>query len=85
MVSAIHRGVIKGLVLPPLLGLLRTRAFALDGDRTMSQFYQTAWTLGVGVPFVQTVWFMLLCVIAAGGLIGLLFTLRLRCRRAWGA
>jgi signal transduction histidine kinase len=78
MVSAIHRGVIKRLVLSPMLGLLCTRAFALDGDRTMSQFYHTAWTVGEGVPFVQTVWFMLLCVIAAGGLIGLLFTLRLR-------
>jgi signal transduction histidine kinase len=78
MVSAIHRGVIKGLVVTPLLGLLCTRAFALDCDHTMSQFYHTAWTVGEGVAFVQTVWFMLLCVIAAGGLIGLLFTLRLR-------
>jgi signal transduction histidine kinase len=78
MVSAIHRGVIKGLVVTPLVGLLCARAFALDCDRTMSQFYHTAWTVGEGVAFVQTVWFMLLCVIAAGGLIGLLFTLRLR-------
>jgi signal transduction histidine kinase len=78
MVSAIHRGVIKGLVLPPLLGLLCMQAFALDRDRTMSQFYHTGWTVGEGVPFFQTAWFIFLCVIAAGGLLGLLFTLRLR-------
>jgi signal transduction histidine kinase len=78
MVSAIHRGVIKGLVLPPLLGLLCMQAFALDRDRTMSQFYHTGWTVGEGVPFFQTAWFVFLCVIAAGGLLGLLFTLRLR-------
>jgi signal transduction histidine kinase len=70
MVSAIHRGVIKGLVVAPLLGLVCTRAFALDRDRTMSQFYHTG--------FFQTGWFIFLCVIAAGGLLGLLFTLRLR-------
>ena len=78
MVSAIHRGVIKGLGLPPLLGLLCTQAFALDRDRTISQFYHTAWTVGEGAPFFRTVWFMLLCVMAAGGLVGLLFALRLR-------
>jgi signal transduction histidine kinase len=75
MVSAIHRGVIKGLA--PLLALVCTRAFAVDRDRTMSQFYHTGWT-GEGIPFFQTAWFMLLCVIAAGGLLGLLFTLRMR-------
>jgi signal transduction histidine kinase len=76
MVSAIHRGVIKGLA--PLLALVSTRAVALDCDRTMSQFYHTGWTVGAGVPFFQTAWFFLLCVLAAGGLLGLLFTLRLR-------
>ena len=76
MVSAIHRGVIKGLA--SLLALGCTRAFALDRVRTMSQFYHTGWTVGAGVPFFQTAWFILLCVIAAGGLLGLLFTLRLR-------
>jgi signal transduction histidine kinase len=83
MVSAIHRGAIKGLALAPLPGLLCTRAFALD--RTISQFYHTAWTVRVGAPgplipptFFQTVWFMLLCVLAASGLLWLLLALRLR-------
>jgi signal transduction histidine kinase len=79
MVWAIHRGVIKGL---PLAGLLCRHAFALDRDRTMSQFYHTASALLILSPttFFQTVWFMSLCVIAASGLIWLLFALRLRLR-----
>jgi signal transduction histidine kinase len=79
MVSAIHRGVIKGWMLPPLLGLLSTPAFALDRNHMISRFYHTASTVAEGVPFFQTAWFMLLlCVIAAGGLLWLLFALRLR-------
>ncbi len=62
MVLAIHRGVVKGLALAPLV----------------SPFYHTAWTVGDGAPFLQTVWFMLLCVIAAAGLLALLFAFRLR-------
>jgi signal transduction histidine kinase len=84
MVWAIHRGV-KRFAL--LAGLLCTPAFALDRDRTISQFYHTAWTVREGglsilfLPaFFQTIWFMLLCVIAASGLLWLLFTLRLRQR-----
>src|SRR6202453_1832109 len=83
---AIHRGV-KRLALTPLVGLLCTPAFALDRDRTISQFYHTAWTVREGAAglsilfptaFFHTVWFMLLCIIAAGGLLGLLFAFRLR-------
>src|SRR5271155_1521118 len=85
MVAAIHRGV-KRLALTPLVGLLCTPAFALDRDRT-SQFYHPAWTMREGAAglsillptaFFHTVWFMLLCVIAASGVLWLLFTLRLR-------
>jgi len=83
MLSAIHRGVIKRLALAPLAGLLCRHAFALD--RPISQFYHTAWMVPVGAPglllpppFFQTAWFMLLCAVAAGGLLGLLFALRLR-------
>ncbi len=78
MVSATHRGVIKGLALAPSLCLWCTHAFALDRDRTISQFYHTAWTVGEASTFFQTVWFMLLCVVAACGLLGLLFAFRLR-------
>jgi signal transduction histidine kinase len=86
MVAAIHRGV-KRLALTPLVGLPCTPAFALDRDRTTSQFYHTAWTAREGAAglsilfstaFFHTVWFMLLCVIAASGVLWLLFTLRLR-------
>jgi signal transduction histidine kinase len=84
MVWAIHRRVIKRL---PLLGLLCRHALALDRDRTMSQFYHTASGLLILSPttlppttFFRTVWFMLLCVIAASGLPWLLFALRLRLR-----
>ena len=83
MLSAIHRGVIKRLAFAPLAGLLSRHAFALD--RPISQFYHTTWMVSVDVPgvlppppFFQTVWFMLLCAVAAGGLLGLLFALRLR-------
>jgi signal transduction histidine kinase len=78
---------VKRLALTPLVGLLCTPAFALDRDRTISQFYHTAWTVREGVPglsllfptaFFHTVWFMLVCVIAASGVLWLLFTLRLR-------
>jgi signal transduction histidine kinase len=78
MVSAIHRGVVKGLALAPFAGLLCTHAFALNRDRTISAFSRTAWTVGEAAPFFHTVWFMLLCIIAAGGLLGLLFAFRLR-------
>jgi signal transduction histidine kinase len=86
MVWATHRGV-KRLVLASLVGSLCTPAFALDRDRTISQFYHTAWTVREGAPGLSilsppasfhTVWFMLLCVIAASGLVWLLFVLRLR-------
>jgi signal transduction histidine kinase len=79
MVSAIHRGVIKGLALAPLLGLLYTHAFGLD--RTISQFYHSGAGAARVLPapaFFQTVWFMLSCVAGASGLVGLLFALRLR-------
>ncbi len=83
MLSAIHRGVINWLALAPLAGLLCRHAFALD--RPISQFYHTTWMVPVGAPclllpppFFQTVWFMLLCAVAAGGLLGLLFAFRLR-------
>src|ERR1700734_3901840 len=59
MVSAIHRGVIKGLALAPLLGLLYTHAFGLD--RTISQFYHSGAGAARVLPapaFFQTVWFM---------------------------
>jgi signal transduction histidine kinase len=113
MVSVIHRGAIKRLALAPLLGLLFTHAFALDRDRTISQFYHTAWTVREGAPglsipervfchliasnksgvgneagaaldflppstFIRTVWFRVLCLIAANGFLWLLFALRLR-------
>jgi signal transduction histidine kinase len=84
MLSAIHRGVIKRLALAPLAGLLRLDAFALDRDGTMSQFYHTAWTVRVGAPGLllprtfKPVWFMVPCVIAAGGLLWLLFALLFR-------
>ncbi len=78
MVSAIHRGGIKGWMLPPLLGLLTTRVFALDRNDMISRFHPTAWTVAEGEPFFQTAWFLLLCVAAAGGLFWLLFALRLR-------
>src|ERR1700684_4033380 len=81
MGSAIHRDVIKALA--PLPGLLYKHAFALD--RTISQFYHTAWAVRVGAPgplilptFFQTAWFVLLCVLAISGLLWLLLTLRLR-------
>ena len=86
MVAAIHRGV-KRLALTPLVGLPCTPAFALDRDRTTSQFYHTAWTAREGAAglsilfstaFFHTVWFMLLCVIAASGVLWILFALRLR-------
>jgi signal transduction histidine kinase len=83
MVSATHRGVIKGLALAPSLCLWCTHAFALDRDRTISQFYHTAWTVGEASTFFQTIWFTLLCVIAASGLLGLLFAFRLRRLTRW--
>jgi signal transduction histidine kinase len=78
MILAIHRGVIKGLVLAPWLCLLCRQAFAFDRDRTISLFYHTVWTVGDASTFFQTIWFRLLCVIAASGLMWLLFALRLR-------
>jgi signal transduction histidine kinase len=83
MLSAIHRGVIKRLALAPLAALPYTHAFALD--RPISEIYHTTWTVPLcapGIllppPFFQTVWFTLLCAVAAGGLLGLVFALRLR-------
>ena len=78
MVTANHRRVIKGLALATSLCWWCTHAFALDRDRTISQFYHTARTVGESSTFFQTVWFMMLCVVAAGGLLGLIFALRLR-------
>ncbi len=83
MLSAIHHGVSKRLAFAPLAGLLSRHAFALD--RPIRQFYHTTSMVRLGVPgvllpppFFQTVWFMLLCAAAAGGLLGLVFALRLR-------
>jgi signal transduction histidine kinase len=83
MVSAIHRGVIKRLALAPLAGFPSRHAVVLD--RPISQFHHMAsavplWAPGALLPasFVQTVWFMLLCVVAACGFLGLLFFLQWR-------
>ncbi len=83
MLSAIHRGVIKRLALAPLAGLPSRHTFALD--RPISQVDHSTWVVPLcapGVllppPFFHTVWFMLLCAVAAGVLLGLIFALRLR-------
>lgn len=83
MVATIHRGVIKRLALATLPGFPFRHAVVLD--RPISQFHHTAWTVplwatGALLPssFVQTVWFMLLCIVAACGLLGLLFVLQWR-------
>ncbi len=83
MLSAIHRGVIKRLTLAPLTGLASRDAFVLD--RSISPFDHHTWMAPLCAagellppPFFQTVWFMLLCAIAAGGLLALMFALRLR-------
>jgi signal transduction histidine kinase len=91
MVSAVHRGVIKGLALAPLRGLLCAHASALNCDRTIGQFYGIAWRVGENeagatvdflppAAFFHSAWFVLLCVLAASGLLWLLFALRLRQR-----
>ena len=67
MISRIHRGAIRRCgALAPLLLLLSTRALALDREAASTP------------AFYQTVWFMLLCVLAFGALLLLLFALRLR-------
>jgi signal transduction histidine kinase len=83
MVSAIHRGVIKRLSLATLAGFPSRQAVVLD--RPISQFHHTAWTVALWAPgallppsFVPTVWLMLLSVVAACGLLGLLFVLQWR-------
>ncbi len=83
MLSAIHRGVVKRLALAPLAGLPSRPAFV--HDRPIIQFDHNTWTAPLGVPgvlvtppFFQPVWFAVLCALAAGGILGLLFALRLR-------
>ena len=44
----------------------------------VSAIHRGAWMLGEASPSLQTGWFTLRCVIAAGGLLWLLFALRLR-------
>ena len=76
MVSAIHRGVIKGLALAPSLCLWCNAVCARS--RSHDEPVLSHCMVGEASPFFQTVWFTLLWVVAAGGLLGLLFALRLR-------
>jgi signal transduction histidine kinase len=92
MVTAIHRGAVRSVALAFLAALLCLPAAALNRNHAVSQFYHTASPVREGDPgqilaavhflfpptFLQTGWFVALCALAAGALVWLLFTLRLR-------
>jgi signal transduction histidine kinase len=75
MISRIHRGAVRRygtLVLPLVLSSMR--ALALEREPILGRIL----TLAPATPFFQTLGFMLLCVLAFGALLLLLFALRLR-------
>jgi len=76
MISRIHRGVTRRYgTMAFLLVLVCMRSSALDRERTSGHIEALAQTTPA---FFHTVWFMSMCVVAAGALLLLLFALRLR-------